>query len=96
MRTKRVRNLKTSHQNKLEEYLDRIAVALEVISDNLDGGVQHIEVVTPLEASQRRDGQPGRPHGLPGHCGRCGREGRRRMNGKPHCNECINEGWWNK
>lgn len=87
MRTKRVRNIKTSHQNKLEEYLDRIAVALEVIGDRLgDEPVQ--------EASQRRDGHPGRPHGLPGHCGRCRREGRRRMNGKPHCHECIHEGWW--
>jgi hypothetical protein len=92
----RRRILKTSHQNKLEEYLDRIAVALEVISDNLDGGVQHIEVVTPLEAREPRDGRPGRPHGLPGHCGRCGRVGRRRMNGKSHCHECKFENWWNE
>ena len=92
----RRRILKSNHQNKLEEYLDRIAVALEVIADNVDGGVQHIEVATPLEAPQRRGGHPGRPHGLPGHCGRCGREGRRRMNGKPHCHECEFELWWDE
>jgi hypothetical protein len=92
MRTKRVRNIKTSHQNKLEEYLDRIAVALEVIADNLDA----FEVTNALEAQEPRDGRPGRPHGLPGHCGRCGREGRRRMNGKPHCHECKIENWWDE
>ena len=88
----RRRILKSNHQNKLEEYLDRIAVALELIADNLEG----FEIESPSEAPEPSQGHPGRPHGRAGHCGHCGREGRGRMNGKAYCHECKIENWWDE
>ena len=93
---RRVRVIKSSHQNALELYLDRIATALENMSDALGDGVQNIPVITPIPVNDVIPGDLGRPRGNPGRCGRCKREGRRRMNGKQYCRSCQHEGWWDE
>ena len=93
---RRVRVIKSSHQNALEKYLDRIATALENISDAMGDGVQDIPVTTPISHACVVSNDRGRPIGNSGRCGRCNREGRRRLNNKPYCRDCKNEGLWDE